>query len=131
MACTRRYIYDAEVGSDPIFIGSNVGDTVHFRKSPVLGIRTEGNNRLDSIVFKGGELLTELESAFLHSGYLIISSPDIRDNNQNLYTHTLVISDADGNYTWSESRKLLRWLFPGNVSTASPVYSGWIMTWFL
>ena len=74
--------YDAEVGSDPIFIGSNVGDTVHFRKSKFFGIRTEGNNRLDSIVFKGGELLTELESAFLHSGYLIISSPHIRDNNR-------------------------------------------------
>ena len=98
--------YDAEVGSDPIFIGSNVGDTVHFRKSKFFGINTEGNNRLDSIVFKGGELLTELESAFLHSGYLIISSPYIRDNNQNPYTHTLVISDAGGNYTWSESRSL-------------------------
>jgi len=98
--------YDAEVGSDPIFISSNVGDTVHFRKSKFFGIRTAGNNRLDSIVFKGGELLTELESAFLHSGYLIISSPYIRDNNQNPYTHTLVISDASGNYTWSESRSL-------------------------
>jgi len=98
--------YDAEVGSDPIFISSNVGDTVHFRKSKFFGIKTKGNNRLDSIVFKGGELLTELESAFLHSGYLIISSPYILDNNQNPYTHTLVISDASGNFTWSESQSL-------------------------
>ena len=98
--------YDAEVASDPIFISSNVGDTVHFRKSKFFGIKTKGNNRLDSIVFKGGELFTELESAFRHSGYLIISSPYILDNNQNPYTHTLVISDASGNFTWSESRSL-------------------------
>ena len=98
--------YDAEVGSDPIFLSSNVGDTIHFRKSKFHGIKTEGNNRLDSIMFKGGQLINDMESTFMHSGYLTMSSPYIRDNNQNPYSHTLVISNANGNFTWSESQNL-------------------------
>ena len=98
--------YDAEVGSDPIFLSSNVGDPIHFRKSKYYSFNTEGNNRLDSIVFKGGQLITDLESTFMHSGYLTISSPYILDNNRDPYSHTLVISNASGNFTWSESQDL-------------------------
>ena len=94
--------FDTEIAGDPDFIGSTPGDTIHFLKSKYFGFESEGDNRLDSILFKGGELLTEMESTFLHSGFLTISSPYIRDANGHPYTYTMVISDASGNYTWSE-----------------------------
>ena len=56
--------FDTEIGGDPTFIGSSPGDTIHFLKSKIFGFETTGNNRLDSVVFKGGELLTEIESTF-------------------------------------------------------------------
>ena len=98
--------YDTEVGGDPNFIGSNIGDTIHFQKSQNFGFETSGNNRLDSIAFKGGELLTEMESTFLHAGFLTISSAYILDANRNPYTYTVQISDPSGNFTWSESLDL-------------------------
>jgi hypothetical protein len=98
--------YDTEIASDPEFIGSAIGDTIHFIKSKYFGLETKGNNRLDSIVFKGGELLTEIVSTFQHTGFLTISSPYIRDTDGNLYTYTVVISDLSGNFSSSESEDL-------------------------
>lgn len=95
--------YDTEISNDPEFIGSAPGDTLHFIKSKFFGVETKGDNRLDSIVFKGGELLTEMESTFQHAGFLTISSPYLRDADGEQYLYTMVISDASGNYTWSES----------------------------
>jgi hypothetical protein len=98
--------FDTEVGGDPDFIGSDIGDTIHFQKSKYFGFETRGSNRLDSIVFKGGELLTEVVSTFQHGGFLTISSAYILDANRNPYTYTVQISDPSGNFTWSESLNL-------------------------
>lgn len=98
--------FDTEIGDNPIFIGSSIGDTVHFTKSKYFGFETEGDNRLDSILFKGGELLTEMESTFQHAGSLTITSEYIMDSDRNPYTYTMVISDPSGNFTWSESQDL-------------------------
>jgi len=95
--------FDTEISNDPEFIGSAPGDTIHFIKSKFFGVETEGNNRVDSIVFKGGELLTEMESTFQHAGFLTVSSPYLRDAAGNLYSYTMEISDPSGSYTWSES----------------------------
>jgi len=98
--------FDTEIADDPIFIGSDIGDTVHFIKSKYYGVETKGANRLDSIVFKGGQLLTEMESTFRHAGFLTISSDYIRDADGNPYSYTMTISDLSGNFTWSESEDL-------------------------
>ncbi len=98
--------FDTEIAGDPIFIGSSPGDTIHFLKSKFFGFETAGNNRLDSIVFKGGELLTEIESTFQHGGFLTISSTYIRDADGNPYSYTVVISDPSGSFSWSESLDL-------------------------
>lgn len=95
--------FDMEIASDPEFIASAPGDTLHFLKSKFFGMETNGDNRLDSIVFKGGELLTEMESTFQHAGFLTISSPYLRDADGDSYVYSMVISDASGTYTWSES----------------------------
>jgi len=98
--------FDIDVGNDPIFIGSNIGDTVRFTKNKVFALNTAGNNRFDSIRFKGGALLTEMESTFQHAGYLTISSSYILDATGNPYSNTLVISDASGSFNWSESESM-------------------------
>ncbi|MCK4880243.1 MAG: hypothetical protein KAS82_06275 [Bacteroidales bacterium] len=98
--------YDAEIGDNPIFIGSSIGDTVHFTKSKYFSFETVGDNRLDSILFKGGELLTEMESTFQHAGFLTVSSEYILDSDRNPYTYTMVISDPSGDFSWSESHEL-------------------------
>ncbi len=95
--------FDTEIAGDPEFIGSAPGDTIRFIKSKYFGFETLGDNRLDSIVFKGGELLTEIVSTFQHTGILTISSEYIRDSNGNPYTYTVAISDPSGNFNWSES----------------------------
>jgi hypothetical protein len=102
---TELYI-DADIGDDPAFIGSAIGETVHFQKSKYFGYETSGDNRFDSIVFKGGELLTEIESTFEHAGFLTISSPHIRDDSGNPYSYTVQISSSSGDFIWSESLDL-------------------------
>ncbi|RLD59167.1 MAG: hypothetical protein DRI97_01650 [Bacteroidetes bacterium] len=95
--------FDTEIAGDPEFIGSAPGDTIHFIKSKYFGFETSGDNRFDSIVFKGGEFLTEIVSTFQHAGILTISSEYIWDSNGDPYTYTVAISDPSGNFTWSES----------------------------
>jgi len=98
--------FDTEISGDPNFIGSSVGDTIHFIKSKFFGFETTGDNRLDSLVFKGSELLTEIQSSFQHAGFLTISSPYILDTDRQTYSYTVVISDPSGSFNWSESLDL-------------------------
>ena len=114
--------FDTEIADDPIFIGSSIGDTVHFIKSKYYGVETKGDNRLDSIVFKGGELLTEMESTFRHAGFLTISSTYIRDADGNPYTYTMTISDPSGNFNWSESEDLDGYFMRAEQSGDSSVF---------
>jgi hypothetical protein len=98
--------FSPEIGNDPIYIGSAVGDTIHFVKSKYFSFQIEGESRLDSIVFKGGELMTEVTSTFQHTGFLTISSDYIKNPGGSLYSSTVVIDDPSGNFTWSDSQDL-------------------------
>ena len=98
--------FDTEVSEDPDFITSIPGDTIHFLKSQHFGFETRGDNRMDSIIFKGGELLTEIESTFEHTGFLTISSMNILDGNGNPYSYTVQISSPAGDFIWTESLDL-------------------------
>ncbi len=102
----NEFFIDVEIGDDPVYIGSAIGDTVHFRKSKFFGFETEGENRMDSVLFKGGELETVMGSSFQHTGFLTLSSTYIKDSDGNPYSHTIEINDASGNFTWSEIRDL-------------------------
>ena len=99
--------FDTDVSEDPDFITSIPGDTIHFLKSQHFGFETSGDNRMDSIVFKGGELLTEIESTFEHTGFLTISSMNILDGNGNPYSYTVQISISTGDFIWAESLDLV------------------------
>lgn len=115
--------FDTEIAGDPIFIGSSPGDTLHFLKSKLFGYETAGDNRLDSIYFKGGELLTEIESTFQHGGILTISSTYIRDADGNQYSYTVEISDPSGNFSWSESLDLDGYFLKADQQGDSSVFS--------
>ena len=116
------YYFGLDIGTDPIFIGSGVGDTVHFMKSKSFRIAAKGDNRLDSIIFKGGRLVTEVSSTFQHTGILTISSPQILDANRDPYSHTIMISDPSGNFSWLDSISLDGYSLEGNQQGDSSVF---------
>lgn len=95
-----------EISTDPIFIASGIGDTVHFLKSIYYSIQTEGESRLDSIFFQGGEMLIEVASAFRHRGLMTISSSDIRDPGGNDYVSSIEITSTAGDFTGSVNHSL-------------------------
>lgn len=95
-----------EIGTDPVFIASGIGDTVHFLKSTYHSFETEGENRLDSIFFQGGEMLIEVASAFRHRGVVTISSSDIRDPGGNDYVNSIEITSTAGDFTFSVNHSL-------------------------
>jgi hypothetical protein len=102
----QEMYFSLDVGDDPVFLSSAIDDTIHFQKSKYFTFETAGDTRLDSIVFKGGEMLTELESTFLHSGFITISSEYILDLDRNPYSNTMTISDASGSFSLSQSQDL-------------------------
>ena len=80
----------------PEFIESEPGDIVHFLKSKFIAIQLEGDDRVDSMRVKGGEILFELMSTFKHNGYVNISSEQIIDPRGEPFFVTLVASDVSG-----------------------------------
>ncbi len=96
---TEIYL-DPEIDA-PIFIGSDIGDTVHFYKSDILEFNTESGDRIDSVVIKGGEITAEVYSSFRHKGFMIISSEQILDPHGNPLFLEVVISDLSGDFNGS------------------------------
>jgi len=82
----------------PEFIESEPGDIVHILKSKFIAIVLEGDDRVDSMRIKGGEILIEIMSSFKHNGYVNISSDQILDSRGNPFFVTLVASDVSGDY---------------------------------
>lgn len=101
-----EFYFSPEIGTDPQFISSGIGDTVHFLKSTYYSIQTEGESRLDSIFFKGGDMQIELASGFMHRGVMTISSNDIHDPGGNNYSTTIVITSSAGDFTGSANHSL-------------------------
>jgi len=82
----------------PEFIESEPGDIIHFLKSKFIAIHLEGDDRVDSMRVKGGEILFELMSTFKHNGYVNISSEQIIDPRGGPFFVTLVASDVSGEF---------------------------------
>ncbi len=97
---------DPEVGTDPVFLSSGVGDTVHFLKSIYYSMEIEGDSRLDSIFFKGGQMQIDVTSTFMHRGVLTISSQNIFDPAGIPYENSIEITSAGGDFTGSVSHSL-------------------------
>ncbi len=94
---TEIYI-DSDVNI-PVWIGSSVGDTVPFYKSELFSFTLEGDDRVDSVLIKGGEIILDVMSSFKHTGVLTISSSQILDVDRDTFSTVVEISDLSGNFT--------------------------------
>ena len=94
---TEIYI-DSDVNT-PVWIGSSVGDTVPFYKSELFSFTLEGDDRVDSVLIKGGEIILDVMSSFKHTGVLTISSSQILDVDRDTFSTVVEISDLSGNFT--------------------------------
>jgi len=94
---TENYI-DSEIKT-PTWLASAVDDTVTFFKTELFTFELDGNDRVDSIQIKGGEMVIDVMSSFEHRGLLTISSPQILDANRDTFSTVIVISDPSGNFT--------------------------------
>jgi len=84
--------------STPEFIGSDIGDIVHFPKTKFIAFELDGDDRVDSMLVKGGRILIEVNSSFKHDGYVNISSDQILDPQRNPFSVTLEASDISGEF---------------------------------
>ena len=75
-----------------------VGDTVPFFKQERFTFELDGNDRVDSILIKGGEIVIDVTSSFEHTGLLTISSPQILDMNRDTFSTVIEISDLSGSF---------------------------------
>jgi hypothetical protein len=98
--------FSPEIGTDPLFIASGIGDTVHFLKSQYYSVDMEGESRLDSVFFKGGLMQINVASTFRHRGVMTFSSDFIRDPGGNSYSRSIEINSAAGDFTGTESHSL-------------------------
>jgi len=76
----------------------NVGDTISREKDDNFQWERSGDERLDSVHMKGGEILILVSSSIRHAGTLTIYSDQIRLNGRR-YEHTIEISDASGSFS--------------------------------
>ncbi len=93
-----KYYIDSDI-EIPIWIGSEVGDTVPFYQSEKFEFELDGNDRMDSILIKGGQIVIDVRSTFRHAGILTISSSQILNTDLDTFSTIIVISDPSGGFT--------------------------------
>ena len=75
----------------------NIGDTITFIEVESFVWERTGDERLDSVHMKGGEIVIFVKSTIQHTGILTIYSDQI-DLNGEQYRQTINISDPSGNF---------------------------------
>ena len=76
----------------------NIGDTISRKKEDNFKWERSGDERLDSVHIKGGEIMILVSSSIRHSGSLTIYSDQIELNGSR-YEQTIEISDPSGNFS--------------------------------
>lgn len=93
-----QYFIDSDIET-PIWLGSAIGDTVPFFKSELFTFELDGNDRVDSIVVKLGQMVIDVSSSFEHAGQLTISSAQIMNVDRDTFSTVIDISDPSGTFT--------------------------------
>jgi len=75
----------------------NIGDTVNFVKVKSFAWERTGDERLDSVIMKGGEIVIFVTSTIKHTGILTIYSDQLEVNGMP-YRQSIDISDPSGNF---------------------------------
>lgn len=74
-------------------------DTLEIpRRSKAIDFVLQGDDRLDEVYIKGGDLVLTLQSSFKHTGILTVSSEQILDENGIPVETSIDIDDASGNF---------------------------------
>lgn len=76
----------------------NIGDTISRKKEDNFKWERSGEERLDSVHLKGGEIMILVSSSIRHSGSLTIYSDQIKLNGSR-YEQSIEISDTSGNFS--------------------------------
>lgn len=94
---------DPEIGEDLVFVGGNIGDTAHFYRTNQLALQLEEDDRIDSVVLKEGMIQLKVTSTFMHDGWVVITSDQIRHPSGETLELTIPITSPDGNFSDSIS----------------------------
>lgn len=86
---------DSDV-NNPEFVGSGIGDRVHILKTKYITFELDGDDRVDSMRIKGGEILIAINSSFRHNGYVNINCEQILDSRGEPFFVTIKGSDVSG-----------------------------------
>lgn len=86
----------------PEWMGSQVGDTVPFYKRERFTVELDGDDRLDSVLVKGGEIVIDVTSSFKHTGLLTISSSQILNVDRDTFSTVIEISDPSGTFSYQQ-----------------------------
>lgn len=76
----------------------NIGDTIYREKNKSFELERTGDERLDSVHMKGGEIVIFVTSSIKHTGTLTIYSDQIELDGER-YEQTIEISDTSGNFS--------------------------------
>lgn len=76
----------------------NIGDTIYREKNKSFEMERTGDERLDSVHMKGGEIVIFVTSSIKHTGTLTIYSDQIELDGER-YEQTIEISDPSGNFS--------------------------------
>lgn len=68
------------------------------RRTKAIDFVLQGDDRLDEVYIKGGELSIKLQSSFKHRGLLTVQSEQILDIDGNPIVRAIEIDDASGNF---------------------------------
>ncbi len=96
-----QYFIDSDIET-PIWLGSAIGDTVPFFKSELFTFELDGNDRVDSIRVKLGQMAIDVTSSFEHTGTLTISSAQILNMDRDTFSYVINISDPGGAFFHSQ-----------------------------
>ncbi|MCK4746605.1 MAG: hypothetical protein KAT15_06210, partial [Bacteroidales bacterium] len=79
------YYIDSDVNI-PVWLGTPIDDTASFFKNERFTFELDGNDRVDSILIKEGEIVIDVMSSFEHKGLLTISSSQILNMNRDTFS---------------------------------------------
>lgn len=95
-ASTETYI-ESDVNT-PAWALLPDGDEMTFSKIEIMDFEIQEGDQIDIVLLKDGQMNIVVNSSFMHSGTLLMTSPNIFDPNGDSLMLEFVISEADGTF---------------------------------
>lgn len=80
--------------------GFGTGDTIKLTRTKKFPFSFSQGEQLDSMILDEGDMIFDITSQFQHEGKIVITCPNIRQNNVP-FEQTIVINDASGSFTYN------------------------------